>query len=65
MHAALAYFQSFFIPSYLTVLYAFLGGAAYGVTGSKYGFFKVAIRVTITCVIGSVTYVAYVLGVFK
>jgi hypothetical protein len=61
----IVYLQHLFTPSYLTILYAFLGGAAYGVTGSKYGFFKVAIRVTITCIICSVGYVAYALGVFK
>jgi len=61
MHAALAYFQNFFIPSYFTVFYAFLGGAAYGATGHKYGFIKVTIRL----IICSVVYVAYALGAFK
>lgn len=61
MHAAIVYLQSLFIPSYFTVLYAFLIGAAYGVTGHKYGF----IKVTLTCLICSVAYVAYALGAFK
>lgn len=57
----IAYLQHLFTASYLTVLYAFLIGVAYGLTGNKYGF----VKVTITCVIGSVGYVAYVLGAFK
>ena len=56
-----AYLQHVFTPSYLTVLYAFLSGAAYGVTGQKYGF----IKVTIGLIICSVVYVAYALGAFK
>jgi hypothetical protein len=56
-----AYLQHLFTPSYFTVLYAFLGGIAYGVTGHKYGFTKV----TITCIICSVAYVAYAAGAFK
>ena len=59
MHAALAYFQNFFIPSYFTVLYAFLGGAAYGIIGSKLGF----AATTVLCIIFSIAYVAYVGGV--
>jgi lipoprotein signal peptidase len=61
MNAAISYLQHLFIPSYLTILYAFLSGAAYGVTGHKYGF----IKVTITCLLCSVVYVAYALGAFK
>jgi hypothetical protein len=59
MHAALAYFQNFFIPSYLTVLYAFLSGAAYGIIGSKLGF----AATTVLSIICSIAYVAYVGGV--
>ena len=61
MNAAISYLQHLFIPSYLTVLYAFLGGIAYGVTGHKYGF----IKVTIGLIICSIAYVAYALGAFK
>lgn len=61
MHAAISYLQHLFIPSYLTILYAFLSGAAYGVTGHKYGF----IKVTIGLIICSIAYVAYALGAFK
>ena len=61
MHAAIVYFQSLFIPSYFTVLYAFLFGAAYGATGHKYGF----IKVTIGLIVCSVVYVAYAAGAFK
>lgn len=57
----IAYLQHLFTPSYFTVLYTFLGGTAYGVTGQKYGFAKV----TATCFICSVAYVAYMLGAFK
>ena len=61
MHAAIVYLQSLFIPSYFTVLYAFLFGAAYGVTGHKYGFTKV----TIGLIVCSGAYVAYTLGIIK
>jgi hypothetical protein len=56
-----AYLQHLFIPSYFTILYAFLGGITYGVTGQKYGF----IKVTIGLIICIVAYVAYALGAFK
>jgi hypothetical protein len=56
-----AYLQHLFTPSYLTVLYAFLIGITYGVTGQKYGF----VKVTITCLLCSVVYGAYALGAFK
>jgi uncharacterized membrane protein HdeD (DUF308 family) len=52
------YLQHFFIPSYLTVLYAFLSGAAYGIIGSKLGF----AATTVLYVIGAV---AYASGMFK
>jgi hypothetical protein len=61
MNAAIVYLQSLFIPSYFTILYAFLGGITYGVTGHKYGF----IKVTIGLIVCSVGYVAYALGAFK
>jgi len=57
----IAYLAKFFIPSYFTVLYAFLGGIAYGVTGHKYGF----IKVNIGLIVCSGAYVAYALGAFK
>jgi lipoprotein signal peptidase len=57
----LASLQHLFVPSYLTVLYAFLGGAAYGFTGNNYGF----VRITILCIICSVVYVMYSLGIIK
>jgi hypothetical protein len=61
MNTAISYLQHLFIPSYLTILYAFLSGAAYGVTGHKYGF----IKVTIGLIVCSGAYVAYTLGIIK
>ncbi len=57
----LASLQHLFVPSYLTVLYAFMGGAAYGILGSKLGF----IATTVLLIIGSVGYVVYSLGILK
>lgn len=56
-----AYLQHLFTPSYLTVLYAFLSGAAYGIVGSKLGF---AVT-TVISILGSVGYVVYSLGLIK
>ena len=61
MHDALAYFQNFFIPSYFTVLYAFLSGAAYGIIGSKLGF----AATTVLSIIGAVGYAVYAAGGVK
>lgn len=56
-----AYLQHLFIPSYFTILYAFLGGAAYGIIGSKLGF----AATTVLCIVGTVVYAVYAAGAFK
>ena len=61
MNAAISYLQHIFIPSYLTVLYAFLSGAAYGVIGSKLGF----AATTVLCIVGTVVYAVYAAGAVK
>jgi hypothetical protein len=61
MHAAISYLQQLFVPSYLTVLYAFLSGAAYGIIGSKLGF----AATTVLSIIGAVGYAVYAAGGVK